>query len=109
MPPLKRGGFQLTVQPIYKNATIYITTQDDETTITPSDIKLGLTGKIDFKWGNGYIDKAGLFAGHCKRTNCGSFTRLWYRAQDAYTGPAADIIELPENDWSSKRHRYNDQ
>ena len=98
--PVKRGGFQLEAHPIFQSATVHVTTDGDETYISPSEIKLGLTGKLDFKYGNGIVDRAGLFAGHCKTNiDCGSYTLLWYQQRDAFTGSRADMVKLPENDW----------
>ncbi|MFK5979876.1 MAG: hypothetical protein QM488_13415 [Rhizobiaceae bacterium] len=98
--PVKRGGFQLEALPIFQSATVHVTTDGDETYISPSEIKLGLTGKLDFKYGNGIVDRAGLFAGHCKTNiDCGSHTLLWYQQRDAFTGSRADMVKLPENDW----------
>ncbi|MFV0296731.1 MAG: hypothetical protein ACK5JT_11510 [Hyphomicrobiaceae bacterium] len=99
--PLKRGGFQLKVSPIYKAATIYVTTNADGTEgeITPSQIRLGLSGKMDFRWPNGYVERAGLFAGQCRRTACGNNTLLWFKSGSRYTGSAADSGSFGKNDW----------
>ncbi|WP_370318378.1 hypothetical protein [Oricola sp.] len=97
--PLKKGGFQLWVNPDVLNGTVSVKTNPSGTWIDPTPVKLHLTGKVDFKRRSGYIERAGLFAGHCRRTACGSNTLLWFRSESQYTGPEGTAIELPDNDW----------
>lgn len=96
--PLKKGGFQLSVGAVQ---TISVNVSQDRTegAILSSPLALQLHGKIDFKRGNGFVERAGLFAGHCKRTDCGPTHRLlWYRSQ--ITALSSDGGGLPENDWN---------
>ncbi len=98
--PLKKGGFQLNVSPELEYSTVTINTSPDGSggEILPSTIVLNLDGKIDFKWGNGFVERAGLFAGHCKRTDCGPIHKLlWFRSK--YESESSDGGGLPENDW----------
>ena len=97
--PLKKGGFQLWVNPDVLNGAVSVKTDPSGTWIDPTPVKLHLTGKIDFKRGTGYIERAGLFAGLCARTECGFNTLLWFRSESEYTGPEGPDLELPENDW----------
>jgi len=98
--PLKRGGFQLSVSAVLQYSTVYVTTRlDGSGEIAPSDIVLNLRGKIDFRWRNGHVERAGLFAGHCKRTDCGPVHKLlWFRSQ--LENASSDDGGLPDNDWT---------
>lgn len=95
---VKKGGFQLSVGAV--EAIVVNVSQDrTEGEILSSPITLQLLGKIDFKRRNGFVERAGLFAGHCKTTDCGpAHTLLWFRSQLSVL--SSDGRGLPENDWS---------
>jgi len=96
--PLKKGGFQLSVGAVEAIA-VNVSADRTEGEILSTPMTLQLHGKIDFKWGNGYLEKAGLFAGKCARTACGPTHKLlWYRSQSA--SGSSDGGDLPDNDWT---------
>lgn len=97
--PLKRGGFQLEVSPVLEFSTVIVNIGPDGSgAILSAPIVLNMKGKIDFRRRNGYIERGGLFAGHCRRTDCGPIHKLlWYRSR--YKSDSTDGGGFPENDW----------
>lgn len=95
---VKKGGFQLSVGAV-QAISVSVSADRTEGEILSTPMTLQLHGKIDFKWGNGYVGNAGLFAGKCARTACGpTHELLWYRSQ-AGSG-SSDGGDLPDNDWT---------
>jgi hypothetical protein len=95
--PLKRGGFQLSIEP-ESILRVMVLADGSGGFVNPELVSLHMKGKIDFKYRNGYVERAGLFAGYCARNDCGPFAKLlWYRSTQP--DASSDGGGLPENDW----------